>query len=84
MPMDMMSPIDAGMQDLHLSGRSPRIFPGVVSRPQRKDSLKLMESPGSEKSGKGGAAREERPKLGRDFTRDYEEGEEPAGLEEWS
>lgn len=87
MSMDKMSPIDAGMQDLHISGRSPRIFPGVVSRPQRKDSLKLMESPISEKgdkSGKSGTARDERPKFARDTTRDYDNGEEPAGLEEWS
>jgi AMP deaminase len=28
-----------GFSDLHLSGSEPRIFPGLVSRPQRKDSL---------------------------------------------
>jgi len=28
-----------GFGDLHLSGSEPRIFPGVVSRNQRRDSL---------------------------------------------
>jgi AMP deaminase len=28
-----------GFGDLHLSGSEPRIFPGIVSRTQRRDSL---------------------------------------------
>lgn len=28
-----------GFRDLHVSGSEPRIFPGVVSRNQRRDSL---------------------------------------------
>lgn len=31
-------PLD-GLRDLHLNGSEPRIFPGVVSRTQRRDSL---------------------------------------------
>jgi AMP deaminase len=37
-----------GLRDLHLSGSEPRIFPGVVSRTQRKDSLLSKDGKGSE------------------------------------
>lgn len=32
--------LDAGFSDLHLSGSEPRIFPGLVSRKQRRDSIR--------------------------------------------
>lgn len=33
------SEVVGGMRDLHLNGSEPRIFPGVISRPQRRGSL---------------------------------------------
>lgn len=32
--------LEGGFSDLHLSGSEPRIFPGLVSRKQRKDSMR--------------------------------------------
>lgn len=31
--------MEAGFNDLHLSGSEPRIFPGLVSRKQRRESI---------------------------------------------
>lgn len=52
-----------GFADLHLSGSEPRIFPGVVSRGQRRDSIRqssISETDGVDflKSGEKGKAKE--------------------------
>jgi AMP deaminase len=61
-----------GFADLHLSGSEPRIFPGVVSRTQRRDSLVRKGSVSETDRGVGrgvdGAVEEE--------SDDYLDGEE--------
>lgn len=79
------------MQDLHLSGREPKIFPGLLSRPQRRDSAVLKEgdaeSVGVPRMPKmAGVAREERGAVrgaGRDGDGE-EEGNEVAEMAEWA
>lgn len=49
-------PVVEGFGDLHLSGSEPRIFPGIVSRTQRRDSL-VRKSSVSETDEQVGATR---------------------------
>lgn len=67
---DSLQPINAGLQDLHLSGHEPKFFPGVLSRPQRRDGGEGR--PGTERSEKGWEVPVE------------EEREDEAGSEEWA
>jgi AMP deaminase len=53
MPREPSWPVES-FGDLHLSGSEPRIFPGIVSRTQRRDSL-VRKSSMSETDEHGGA-----------------------------
>lgn len=74
------------MRDLHLNGSEPRIFPGVISRTQRRDSLAKGNTNGSVTGSAGNASV---LRLGGDAAEDEngdgvddEHNEENGGLEE--
>lgn len=79
-------PHEGGYGDLHLSGSEPRIFPGVVSRTQRRDSKagqavrqgSQSETDGDGSVGKGSVGKRGRGNTGLDGGVD-EKGEDSDG-----
>ena len=71
-------PVVEGFGDLHLSGSEPRIFPGIVSRTQRRDSL-VRRSGASEMEEQVGVARKAVKGKGKGKVVDGAVGEESDG-----
>ena len=82
-------PVD-GYGDLHLSGSEPRIFPGVVSRTQRRDSRagqavrqgSQSETDGDGSIGKGSVGKRGRGNAGLDGSVDEKVEESDGDMEE--
>jgi AMP deaminase len=79
-----------GYGDLHLSGSEPRIFPGVVSRTQRRDSRagqavrqgSQSETDGDGSIGKGSVGKRGRGNAGLDGSVDEKVEESDGDMEE--